>query len=293
MALKTTTSDGLISGAMGGKALDLTLGVNGMSGTFGGYEVDGTRNVFAAKDADSKIIAAQALKKWQGVYTVAWPSSAKANAPYHTLSLEVKAKGKVKVTGTLSDGTKVSAKSQLLVGERECAIAVSWTKKSASVACLVWLKEDGTVECGNLPGGAEALIANLRAGAKLVSGAVFKVDPAALSAAVPGLLEDLLPDGLAIRMKGTAFDVDKPGKVALLKDKSGVDLLKAGTNPSGLKLKYTIKNGMFKGSFSAYSLSGGKLKKVKVDVSGVVLDGKGYGTGSIKKVGAWAIGIEN
>ena len=157
----------------------------------------------------------------------------------------------------------------------------------------MWLKDDGTVECGNLPGGASALIANFRAGAKLETGAAFRIDPAALSAVVPGLLEDLLPDGLAIRMKGTAFDVDKPGKVVLLKDKSGVDLSKAGTNPSGLKLKYTIKNGTFKGSFSAYSLSDGKFKKVKVDVSGVVLGGKGYGAASIKKVGAWAVRIEN
>ena len=93
-------------------------------------------------------------------------------------------------------------------------------------------------------------------------------------------------------MKGTSFGIDKPGKVKVLKDKSGVDLSKAGTNPSGLKLKYTVKNGTFKGSFSAYSFSGGKLKKVKVSVSGVVLGGKGYGTASVKKGGSCPATIE-
>ena len=93
-------------------------------------------------------------------------------------------------------------------------------------------------------------------------------------------------------MKGTAFDIDKPGKVGLLKDKSGADLSKAGTNPSGLALKYTVKNGTFKGSFSAHALSGGKLKKVKVSVSGIVLGGRGYGTASVKKVGSWPVTIE-
>ena len=188
--------------------------------------------------------------------------------------------------------SKFSASAQLLVGERECALAVSWTKKSASVACLVWFREDGSVECGNLPGGASALIANARAGAGLAAGAAFHVDGAALAAAVPGMLTELLPDGQAVRMKGVGFDIDNPGKVALLKDKSGVDLSKAGTNPSGLKLKYVAKNGTFTGSFSAYAISGGKLKKVKVQVSGVVLGGRGYGTASVRKTGSWPATIE-
>ena len=93
-------------------------------------------------------------------------------------------------------------------------------------------------------------------------------------------------------MKGAQFELDKPGKVAMLKDKSGVDMSKAGSNPSSLKLKYKMKNCTFKGSFMAYAIDGGKLRKVKVRVSGVVLGGKGYGTAMIKKVGGWAISIE-
>ena len=287
-SLKGTTIDGKVSGTVGGMALDLALGFSSMSGTLGRYAIDGTRNVFTAKDADTKVTAAQALKRWQGVYVAAWEGAAGWNG----LSLEVKAKGKVKAKGVLADGTKVSASSQLLVGERECAIAVSYTKKAASVACLVWLREDGSVECGNMRGGASALIANARTGARLAAGAAFRTGSDALAGVVPGLLVDLLPDGQEVRMKGAAFDIDKAGKAKLLKDKSGIDPSGLGTNPSGLKLKYTMKNGTFKGTFSAYALDGGKLKKVKVAVSGVVLGGKGYGTASVKKPAAsWPVEI--
>ena len=288
-SLKASTYDGRVSGTVGGRALDMRLGANGLAGTLGGYALDGARNVFSAKDADSALKAAQALRKWQGAYVVAWDGGTGWNG----LSIEVKAKGNAKVSGTLADGTKVSAKSQLLVGERECALAVSWTKKSASVACLVWFCEDGTVECGNLPGGAVAAIANSRTGAYLGSGARFRIDPAAVAAAIPGVQPELLPDGLAVRMDGAKFAIDKAGKVALLKDKGGIDPASLGTNPSGLKLTYKIGNSTFKGSFQAYVLESGRLKKTKVSVNGVVLGGKGYGMATAKSPAvAWPITIE-
>ena len=283
--LKGSTFDGTFTGDLDGRALYIKLGYSSLSGTFGGYALDGTRNVFTAKDADSKIVAARALNRWQGTYVVAWPGVAGWNG----LSLEVKTKGKVKASGTLADGTRVSATTQLLVGERESAIALSWTKKTASVACLVWLCEDGTLECANLPGGVSALIANARSGAYLQAGAKLHIGMASLSAVVPGLQENLLPDGMEVRMNGTKFDVDKAGRISV---KNGaIDLSKAGTNPSGLKLNYKVKDCTFKGSFNGYVLSGGKLKKVRVQVSGVVLGRVGYGTATVKKVGSVPVTI--
>ena len=285
MKLKGNTFDGTFTGDVDGRTLYLRLGYASLSGTFGGYALDGTRNVFAAKDAESQIVAARTLRHWQGTYVVAWPGVAGWNG----LSLEVKTKGKVRASGTLADGTKVSASTQLLVGERECAIAVSWTKKAVSVACLVWLCEYGTVECANLPGGASALIANARSGAYLQIGAKLRVDATSLSAVVPGLQENLLPDGMEVRMNGAKFEVDKGGRISV---KNGViDLSKAGTNPSGLKLNYKVKDCTFNGSFSAYVLSGNKLKKVRVQVSGVVLGRVGYGTATVKKVGSVPVTI--
>ena len=90
-------------------------------------------------------------------------------------------------------------------------------------------------------------------------------------------------------MNGTKFDVDKAGRITV---KNGaIDLSKAGTNPSGLKLKYKVKDCTFKGSFNGYVLSGDKLKKVRVQVSGVVLGRVGYGTATVRKVGSVPVTI--
>ena len=213
-------------------------------------------------------------------------------APGTRVSLVVGAKGKTKVAGTLADGTRVSASTQLLVGERECAVAVSWTKKGASLVCLVWFCEDGSVECGNLSGGVTALVMNARAGAYLASGAAFRLDADRLAAAVPGMRTELAPDGLAVRMRGTAFDIGKAGKVKLLRDKSGIDPSGLGVNPSGLTLRYKMKTGSFTGSFTVYSIVDAKLKKKRAQVSGVVLGGKGYGTAIIRGFGSCPITIE-
>ena len=56
-------------------------------------------------------------------------------------------------------------------------------------------------------------------------------------------------------------------------------------------LNYKAKDGSFKGSFKAYSADGGKLKATKVDVTGVMVDGVGYGTATVKKVGAQPVTI--
>ncbi len=66
-----------------------------------------------------------------------------------------------------------------------------------------------------------------------------------------------------------------------------VDVEKGKTNLSGMKLSYTPKKGTFKGSFKVYALQGSgkgtKLKKYTFKVSGVVVDGIGYGLAVCKK----------
>lgn len=74
-----------------------------------------------------------------------------------------------------------------------------------------------------------------------------------------------------------------------------VDTSKGG-NLSGLKLTYTPKKGAFKGSFKVYALEGSgkamKLKKHTVKVSGIVVDGVGYGIATCKKPAvSWAVTV--
>ena len=64
-----------------------------------------------------------------------------------------------------------------------------------------------------------------------------------------------------------------------------------------MKLTYTPKKGTFKGSFKVYALEGEgkatKLKKYTVNVSGLVVGGKGYGAATCKKpFAAWRVTVE-
>ena len=90
--------------------------------------------------------------------------------------------------------------------------------------------------------------------------------------------------------KGTKWTLPKAGKV-VYKD-GAVDGSKLGENPSALKLTYKAKDGCFKGSFKVYADNGGKLKATTVNVTGVVINGVGYGTATIKKVGSVPVKVE-
>ena len=123
---------------------------------------------------------------------------------------------------------------------------------------------------------------------------LLSVFPGLASAAVPGgyASGDLMTESLTTDMQGVKFDIDRAGMVKLSKDKATLDLSKAGTNPSGLKLTYTIKKAVFKGSFAVYQLTGGRLKKFTANVTGVVVGGVGYGSAAIRGVGAVPITIQ-
>ena len=81
-----------------------------------------------------------------------------------------------------------------------------------------------------------------------------------------------------------------PADIALIFQE--VDEAKLGENPSGLKLTYKKADGSFKGSFKVYADVKGKLKATTVSVSGIVLNGVGYGTATVKGKGAVEVTIE-
>ncbi len=123
----------------------------------------------------------------------------------------------------------------------------------------------------------------------------------------PGVvLEGLLPTNeVAVVSRGkwafakaasVKWTKPKAGQAAVMQDASGkglvVDTAKGKTNLSGLKLTYTPKKGTFKGSFKVYAMQGTKLKKYTVKVSGVVVDGVGYGIATCKKPAmTWAVTV--
>ena len=115
-----------------------------------------------------------------------------------------------------------------------------------------------------------------------------KVYVAATGAALPdGTIEDLLPDGETVIPKGGKWSCDKAASVKYAKDKKTnayslvVDTTK-GTNHSAMKLTYTPKTGIFKGSFKMYTFGRGRLKPTTVKVKGLLVNGVGYGTATAK-----------
>ena len=266
--------------SVAGHELDITVGVNGLGGTFrragdvAPYQVDGARNVFSGKSAADKTAASEAARLYQGVYNVAFDDG--------TLSVSVDKKGKAKIAGTV-EGNKVSATSQLVVGKDAAVVPVVITKK-VNVAFCLWVMADGTtVEARGIDGATADRPGTLKAGARFA----LADDGAAGVRALPGLYGEYLPNGIDVAVNGTKWIVAggvKAGKVAFVKGGNTVDESKLGKNPSGLKLTYKQKDGTFKGSFKVYSLeSNGKIKAYTVSVTGVMIGTKGYGTATIKK----------
>ena len=272
----------------GGEACEVTLGSDGIKGTYGTYGIDGARNVFVSKDSLDKSVAGFTLGAWQGAVTVAWEGAQGWNG----ISVSIAKKGKVKVSGNLADGTKVSAKGQLVVGEEWCCVPVLETKKS-HLAFVLWLPLGTSAASTALPGtiglGDDVKVDKPR----YLKGdpSTFHIDSAAFNAMWGQAALPYLPNGVPVR-GGVKWDLPKAGKVVYKKGTTTVDDAKLGDNPATLKLKYKSKDGTFSGSFKAYAVVNGKPKGTTVNVTGVLVDGVGYGTATIKKVGRVPVTLE-
>lgn len=282
LSFKGETTDGKsVQVKAGSQTATLTLGADGMTGKFGDYSIDGSRNVFTSKNGDEKSAANAVLGKWKTI-NAAWDDG--------LFTVTIAAKGKAKVTGSLFDGTKVSAKGQLIIGTEWLCIPVVWAKQKAHLAFVLWLVQDGDYVI--IEGLDKVTVGRP---AELRVGATFRMDTAALCSLLgSNTYGAYLPNDIAIEQEGAKWIIAngaKSGKVQLGKDGT-VDEDKAGANASGLKLTYKAKEGTFKGSFKAYDSVNGKPKAMTVNVSGVMIGDKGYGAATIKKKGSVIVSIE-
>lgn len=257
---------------------DMTLNFSEIDfgGTWGNEAVEGSFNFFASKKpGDAEKAATASL--WTGSpLSIAW----QGDSGWNTLSLTFGAKGKVKVAGTLANGTKMNASAQLALTDKWFFIPVAFNKK-ANVAFVLWLYADG--KKGILDGlGTDAKVGKTKRG--LAAGSKVAIDADAISAIIgSSALAAYYPNGVEVTQAGAKWSVAKGGKVAYQKGTSQVDEAKAGANPSGLKLTYNAKNGMFKGSFKAYAPFNGKPKGFSFKVTGVLVGDAAYGTATMKK----------
>ena len=287
--------------------LELRIGRNALWGELGAYEVEGARNVFA-KAGDPKAVV---LSKWQGAYALvletvdATGSGSMFAWGYSGLTVEVGAKGKVKVSGTMVDGAKVNVASQLLVGESRCCVpvVVPLYMKKGGFALNLWLQADGEIEVGEL-GAWDATASKTpfrawfgenvpvaRVGAALPSSLsfLFMGEPDLADAEV---LYGFVPWEVKFSA-GARWMLPTAGNLKYDREAEEYMDAKASSNPAGLKLTYVSKTGAFKGSFKLYATdSAGRLKKLTANVSGVMVGRRGYGTATVKGVGSWPVAIE-
>ena len=259
----------------------IVLGSSGLAGSYGACDIDGARNFFTSKDKAEVNAANEVLGGCLGGVSVI--------AEAGTFTVTVAAKGKAKVAGTLADGRKATGNAVFLIGEEWACVPVALPKADMSFA--LWLPLDGGEVV--VMGLGDDLVAG-RSGA-LDPGAAFRIDVDEF-AAVTGIdALPYLPDGVSVEQNGAKWVVAggaKAGKVAYQRGTQEIDESKLGENPSGLKLTYKAADGSFKGSFKAYAEVNGKLKATTVSVSGIVLNGVGYGTATVKNKGSVPIAIE-
>ena len=285
-----------------GRYLYVEMSSDGLYGEYSddeyGYEIQGVRDLFASTDADDKASVSEVLANWKKTVRCAWQSKSDDESSfngYNTMTFTVGAKGKTKVAGTLVDGTKFSVASQMIIGgDGSCYVPVIVSKKGVSLSFNLILSEDGFSNCrgeGIEADGLDAEYIRFGTSTEIVDDTLtVEVDTGAYLWDLLGgeegyVYSDLLPDGLEIAVKGTKLTVPKAGKVVM--DRYGdIDYDKAGDNPSGLKLSYKAKDGTFTGSFKAYVDYNGRLKTVTVSVSGLIIEGIGYGTATVKKIGS-------
>ena len=296
----------------GDREADIEFTPNGMSGGFDGYDIVGARNMFDEKTDWDKRTARAALDNCGDARAVVLQSngdSPLANG-FVALTISFSSKGKSKVSGVLPDGTKVNVTSQLLVFEDRCVLPVVAPlysgKRGGFGFSVTYPNPDETGEMMPYvdeltswvanPGRGTEFVADLSAvgignAGNLSTSSVFSMEDS--FDVDDAMIEDsLLPVDVEVAVSGTKWVLPKADKVKFDRESESYEVTTEYGNSAGLKLTYTAKTGMFKGSFKVYAVTdAGKSKKYTATVNGAVVDGVGYGTAFIKKVGAAAIVI--
>lgn len=207
--------------------------------------------------------------------------------------------GKAKISGTVTmlDGTRKSISPKTVSMPSNGVVATSVEVKGLGTANI-------EIKGGGFHGdlnGYEMVSAEV-GGPWDRAAATVSVDVDDLSMFSGEVQEDLLPNCVEATVSRGKWVFSKAASVKFAKPKGGTEKqlvvnTKAGSNLSGLKLTYTPSKGTFKGSFNIYEIqtAGGKktLKKRSVKVSGLVVDGVGYGIATLKGPAAsWTVRVE-
>ena len=182
-------------------------------------------------------------------------SSAPLLDGYTTLSIAIQTKGKVRITGNTADGTKIAASAQMVVDGNTFKIPVTaqlYSAKRGGFATVFVVDEAGEISVDRTSVGFTASL-----GGAPVHAALTTIASAPRGNALSG----------DISIWGAADD--------------GYSLAET----LGWKPRYTKNSGQFHGKINLIKNS--NAKRIRATVTGVVVDGVGYGTVVVKGVRSW------
>lgn len=264
-------------------AVTVTIGAEGVVGSYSdgaaNYFVQGARNPFKGTDAAAKA-RARAVKV--GFWTFALMNAGGESSPladgYSSFSVSTTPKGKVKVKGFLGDGSRVSASSQVLMGEGGKVLVPVIGKKGAFSMML---------EFDNWELSAVKGISGWKTATASAQWSPCAVLGAALGAGTP-------PDTMYLRIGDFDSSAEINGMTIAISPANDTVASNGrkwtGTKGvSDLKVTFSPKDGTFKGSFNVYVTHGERMRKLKAKVSGVVVGGVPHGTAVIMKKVSWPV----
>ena len=276
----------------------IVYGNLGLSGEFDGYAVEAALDFSKAKanTEERALVNEMPLGVWTCAFAV-------GDDGYAAFSVTVSKKGKAKVTGYLADGSKVSISAQGILGSGG-VFAVPVQNARKGVGFVLWIGEDGESAVTDCADASWVPVSS--AGLENISDGQHSLDfvmPDFRDYMTATDLDDVCVTPIgeeSLFVGGGKWKAEKSvGKVAVDKSYSPVQTYvkhretQTPSNLAALKLTYTAKTGLVKGSFKLWYLDGEKLRSDKVTVTGSVVGGKFLGTATIKKLGRFNVWIED
>lgn len=281
------------------RELDVSLRGSDMDGTFGSYMVVGVRDISGKKTYLDRMKAKAVGDNWRGNYVVALKADSDESSlgnGYAGLSVQVRANGRARVSGTMPDGTKVSYSGRMEISDDSCALPVVaqlHSGRKGGFGFLLTFSGDSDVSLSALSNWSKPevpFVASLTAeGAGWASDILDDSLTFSLEEAfdIEGIDDSLLPSDVAVTVSGVNWRTPKADSVKFVAEDSAYEVRTEYGNPSGLSLSVKSSEGMFRGRFKVFTVTeAGRSKKYSATVNGAILDGVGYGTATIRKIGA-------
>lgn len=204
-------------------------------------------------------------------------------------------KGTVRVSGSVMtiDGKRHSIKSTTVQSPTDGPLVI----EGAEVAGLGTLSAKvGETNCYGTIGDSYYFTDAVVGGAWTEENSVANVDFMYGIDLPEGMTDEtieLLPTDEPVTLKNGRWAFNKAARVKMSNGSVIVDTTNGRTNLSAMKLTYTPKTGVFKGSFRIYTVKNARIKRYTVKVTGVVVDGFGFGTATLnKEPTGWSVTVD-